>query len=87
MIKMFFKFAVAFCRSWWGKHRGYEIMTPQANFFYRQRLCLTCPWRVEDECSVCGCLWLSKAMLSLEECPKKRWYRVWTKRRRPGTLR
>ena len=47
--------------------------------------CRECPFRVPgpefigDQCGACGCLLDAKVMLTMEECPKKKWLRIWRK--------
>lgn len=51
----------------WGEEVTSEV--------YEERLsiCKPCPYRLDKNCSICGCTLVRKAMWSSESCPKKKW--------------
>lgn len=75
IFTLFAHFVGAFIRSTWWKWRGYEILASAEAQKNRQKTCWACPFRKEDECSVCRCLIASKTVLSAEKCPKNFWPR------------
>lgn len=64
----------------------YETLVTDAQWGERRGKCSVCEELVNDEqCRICTCFVDSKAMLALEQCPKKKWPRIWTKKRIRGT--
>jgi hypothetical protein len=39
----------------------------------RMSICETCPYKVENRCSECGCFLTYKVGLNAEKCPKGKW--------------
>jgi len=39
----------------------------------RMNICETCPYKVENRCSECGCFLTYKVGLNAEKCPKGKW--------------
>lgn len=77
---IFFHFFMSWLVSKWAKLRGFETLTSLDELDDRFRTCATCEFFENGFCNVCKCLVMSKIMLTTEECPKKKWQRVWRKR-------
>ena len=77
-----FRFLAAVFFSLWGRLRGYEILATHAETQERLGECHECEFLVpgwESQCRICTCFVDAKAMLLLEQCPKKKWLRIWRK--------
>jgi hypothetical protein len=80
-----FRFLWAMLRTGYAKGRGYRILTNPGEETSRWTHCLTCPYRIPgpeligDQCAKCGCLLDAKVLLTMEECPVKKWKRIWSK--------
>jgi hypothetical protein len=77
-----FSFLAAMARSAWARVRGYEIFADGETVMDRQDQCVKCEFFDGEQCSVCGCLIAAKTVLALEQCPKKKWPRIWIARKR-----
>lgn len=78
-----FRFIAAQTRRLFAWMLDYETLVTDAQWGERRGKCSVCEELVNDEqCRVCTCYVDAKAMLALEQCPKKKWLRVWTKRRK-----
>lgn len=80
-----FLFVAAMCRTGYARLRGYQILVTPLEAEERYLTCCGCPFLkrndwVEDQCSICSCFVDSKVLLAMEECPKKKWLRVWKRR-------
>ena len=77
-----FRFLASICFSLWGRLRGYEILATTAETKERLGKCYECEYIEggwEPQCKICTCFIDAKAMLALEQCPKKKWLRIWRK--------
>lgn len=77
MIRMAFHFVVSMARHQWAKFCGYDVIAPSGVQAYRNSICGPCEFNVDEQCQACKCLIVSKTMLSMEACPKRKWGRVW----------
>jgi hypothetical protein len=77
---MFLNFFLAWARTTWARWRGYEILATGEEMQKRLDICRYCPHNVCLTCDACGCPLQSKVMLNTEQCPLKKWNRVWQKR-------
>lgn len=76
-----FRFAAAVARTVFAKLFGYQVVTPSEEWDNRLAICSECDYRDEDDqCMICTCFVPAKTALALEQCPKKKWLRVWKKR-------
>lgn len=81
-----FRFLAAQARRVFAWMMDYETLVTDAQWGERRGICSQCPELVNDEqCRICTCYVDAKAMLALEQCPKKKWRRVWTKKHITGT--
>lgn len=79
-----FRFLASICFSLWGRMRGYDLLATRQEREDRLGECHECPFLApgwEPQCRVCTCFVDAKAMLALEQCPKKKWLRIWRKTR------
>ena len=76
---MIFTFVKAMVIYQWAKLRGYKILASDETQNSRWDHCLDCPYFDAGQCRRCGCLLTGKIMLNTEQCPDKRWRRVWQK--------
>lgn len=76
-----FRFVVACARVAYAKLFGYQVVTPIEQWDARLDECMNCEELVEEtnQCAICTCDIDAKASLALEQCPKKKWLRVWKK--------
>jgi hypothetical protein len=79
-MSQFFSIVAAWARIQWAKFRGYRILTTMKESTIRYDHCLKCPAFDGFQCGDCGCLAMAKVMITTEECPRKKWHRVWEKR-------
>ncbi len=63
----------------WAKFFGYGIIASLEEQIDRLDECVDCPQFKEGQCLRCGCLVQAKIMLTTEQCPDKRWLRIWRK--------
>jgi hypothetical protein len=84
------RFFAAIARSTWAKLRGYDVFVSEPVERERWQICRRCPWMIPaafnsiagaDQCRICGCFLDAKLTLAMEQCPKKKWLAVWTKKR------
>lgn len=61
---------------------GYQALTPVEVLDARLDQCMNCEELVEEtqQCAVCTCFVDAKVSLALEQCPKKKWKRIWIKK-------
>lgn len=76
-----FKFVIAMARSAWAKFAGYDILVTDneqhARLFWCNPRCIAFD-SASRQCKACGgCFVDAKTMLSMEECPRGLWRRVW----------
>jgi hypothetical protein len=83
MIWVFLRFLKSYLIHQWGKWRGYEVIAGPMVILRRNQICEGCDFWAEGMCSRCGCLVVSKTVLSLESCPVGKWNRVWRKKIKP----
>lgn len=76
-----FRLAAAFFRTWWANLRGYDTLANFREWDYRLDKCINCEFRVENQCSICTCDVNAKTLLLMEQCPKKKWLRIWRKKK------
>lgn len=82
-----FRWLAAQARRFFAWMLDYETMVSDAQWGERRAQCSACEELVNDEqCRICTCFVDAKAMLALEQCPKKKWRRVWTKKHINGTI-
>jgi hypothetical protein len=87
-----FRFVLAMARTAWARLRGYEMLVNEAEEFARWNICRRCPHRIVgpeligDQCGKCTCLLDAKVLLAMEECPIKKWKRVWRRSRETRTV-
>lgn len=76
-----FRFVAACARVAYAKLFGYLVVTPIEQWDARLDECMNCEELIEEtqQCAVCTCNIDAKASLALEQCPKKKWLRVWKK--------
>jgi hypothetical protein len=80
-----FRFIFAMLRTGYARLRGYRVLTTSREESARWGVCLRCPHRIPgpellgDQCGVCRCLLDAKVLLTMEECPKRFWKRIWRK--------
>jgi hypothetical protein len=77
-----FRFISSMFFSLWGKLRGFDVMVPGDIYVERLETCRNCEYLIrgwEDQCSECTCFVDAKALLALEECPRRKWLRIWVK--------
>ena len=79
---IFLNFFLAWLRVKYAKLFGYVVLAPLPVEEARLAICENCPqFDVEDAtCRKCGCLVYSKIALYTEQCPEKRWRRIWKRR-------
>lgn len=71
-----FKFAKAMWHVLLWTLQGKPVIAPVSVQAHRRFECDRCPYRVDDQCSVCTCFIGVKVMLSCEECPKRVWKKL-----------
>ena len=77
-----FRALAASLRLAWARLRGYETLATDAETEDRLDICYRCEEYTESgQCRVCTCFVDAKTMLLTEQCPKRKWFRVWRKRR------
>lgn len=76
-----FTLAAAGCRSLVAKLFGFRVLTTPEDQDGRLVHCHRCAQHREGQCLLCGCFTEAKTALAMEQCPLKRWKRLW--RRRP----
>lgn len=79
-MNLFFQFFSAWAALTWSKLAGYRTLTTPDEMEYRFSKCSPCKFYRDGVCAACGCLVVSKIMLTSEKCPKSFWSRVWVKR-------
>lgn len=79
---IFLNFFMAWARTQWAKTRGYQVLAPIKDQLGREISCRCCEFYKDGECQQCGCLIMSKTMLTMEKCPVGRWGRLWLKKKR-----
>lgn len=72
-----FRFVAATARAAFAKIFRYQVLAPVEVWDKRLDQCMNCEELVEDQCAICTCLVDAKTSLALEQCPKKKWQRVW----------
>lgn len=78
-----FRFIYAMARLAWARLRGYETLATTEEAEARLENCYDCPFFSEKgQCLHCGCFVEAKALLLTEQCPIKKWLRVWRKKAR-----
>lgn len=75
-----FKLLYSFFLHWHASRAGFATIADTATQEIRNSICNSCPLNDNGQCQACGCLILAKTSLALEQCPKKKWNRVWRKR-------
>lgn len=77
-----FRFLAAIARTGFAKLFGYQVMAPIDIWDARLDQCMDCEELVEEtqQCAICTCFVDAKVSLALEQCPKKKWKRVWIKK-------
>jgi uncharacterized protein DUF6171 len=76
-----FRVIVAHLRLAWARWFGYEIMATDAEAEDRLDICWQCEEYDEGgQCKVCTCFVDAKTMLLTEQCPKRKWFRIWRKK-------
>lgn len=82
-------FFVAVARTAWAKLCGYRILTTDSEQLDRLDECADCDQLTAGrQCRVCTCDVDAKTSLTMEQCPKRKWLRIYklTKPRENGTL-
>lgn len=76
-----FRFVAACARAGYAKLFGYVVIAPIEQWDARLEECMNCEELIEEtnQCAICTCNVDSKVLLALEQCPKKKWLRVWKK--------
>lgn len=84
ILKIFtpFQFIAALARTFFANALGYQALAPVEVWEKRLEQCMNCEELIEEtqQCAVCTCFIDAKTSLALEQCPKKKWLRVWKKR-------
>lgn len=77
-----FLFLAALARTGFAKLFGYQVLAPWDVRLVRLDECMECEELVEEtqQCAVCTCFVDAKVSLALEQCPKKKWKRIWIKK-------
>lgn len=78
-----FKFLMAMARVAWAKARGYRTLATEEEAEDRLDICLDCPFLAPESnyrCKICTCFVEAKVLLTTEECPKKKWLAIWSKK-------
>lgn len=79
-----FRFLAAFCRTAWAKVAGYNVLASVEESDDRLQKCHSCEELVDgSQCRVCTCFVGVKTELALEQCPKRKWLRIWRKKTTP----
>jgi hypothetical protein len=77
-----FTFLAAIAVAAWARVRGYEVLATTEAQSEREAVCDVCEFFDGEQCLVCGCLVQAKTALNTEQCPKKKWSRIWIARKR-----
>ncbi len=67
-------------RSAYARVLGYETLVKDSEWGARRAECEVCPHLEGGQCRICTCFVDAKALLALEQCPVKKWRRIWRKR-------
>jgi len=59
--------------------RGFRVITTTAEAEERLAECRACEEYNDGICSACSCLTMAKVILTTEQCPKRKWARIWSK--------
>lgn len=78
-----FRLIAAAARATYAKLFGYSVLAPGDIYLTRRDQCEECEELLPEtnQCAVCTCDVDAKSLLALEQCPKKKWQRVWIKTR------
>lgn len=78
-----FRLLAALARATYARLFGYRVLAPVEIWDKRLDECMNCDELdvSSQQCLICTCLVDVKASLALEQCPKKKWKRVWVKKR------
>lgn len=79
-MMLFFNFFMAWARNRYARLRGYDTIANSDEQLARNVSCASCPEYEYGSCRICKCITLAKTMLTTEQCPKKRWLRIWRKK-------
>lgn len=75
-----FSAAAAALRTAWAKLWGYRVLATLRERDKRLNRCQPCDELTDDrQCALCGCFVDAKVSLTMEQCPKRRWRRIWKK--------
>lgn len=77
-----FRLIAAVARASYAKLFGYQVMAPVDIWDGRLDECMNCDQLdvSNQQCQICTCNIDAKASLALEQCPLKKWKRVWLKK-------
>ena len=78
-----FRLLAAFVRAGFAGFFGYEAVAPVEVWDARLDKCMDCDELdvASQQCRICTCNVDAKTSLALEQCPLKKWKRVWLKKR------
>lgn len=79
-MMLFFRFFASWIAMRWHKLRGYRTIATPEEQLERLGSCGPCEHFKNGICDLCGCLVQAKIILTSEECPEKKWRRIWEKR-------
>jgi hypothetical protein len=78
-----FRVIAAAARAVYAKVFRYRVLVPDDVWYNRLDECINCDELdvPNQQCRICTCSVDAKASLALEQCPLKKWKRVWLKKR------
>lgn len=77
-----FRYLAAQVRRFFAWIFRYETLVSPEEWAARVEKCAACPHLVDGQyCGVCTCGVEDKAFLATEQCPKKKWLRVWRRKK------
>lgn len=77
-----FRYLAAQARRFFAWIFRYETLVTVPEWVARMEVCRSCPSLVEDRyCGICTCDVDAKSFLATEQCPKKKWLRVWRRKK------
>lgn len=79
MLILFLHFIRSYFLNRLASWTGHETLTPRHILLGRNKMCEGCDFFQEGLCMKCGCLVLSKTLLTTEKCPIGKWGPVWIK--------
>jgi len=75
-----FRYAAAQVRRLFAWMLDYETAVTDAEWGDRRKTCEQCEELVDEQCRICTCFVDAKTFLALEQCPKRKWKRIWRRK-------